>query len=130
MGLGNPSVVMQASKALDDMQMMYERKKGEWGMVLSYVILLLCRSTKSRITDHFLNVIKDQWEKQEPEYTIPDFALDIHTSQGNLLGRTKGSKAGINHFITEGERLKNIHPTLQDPYHEIVKKLWSKKVDE
>jgi replication-associated recombination protein RarA len=126
-GLADPAVVLQVSRALDDMEMMYKGNKGEWGMVLSFIVLILCRAMKSRITDHFLIVMKTRWKEKQQAFAIPDFALDMHTSQGNLMGRTRGSVAGITHFITEGEHLENMHPTLQDSYHDQVKKIWKKK---
>jgi replication-associated recombination protein RarA len=127
-GLAGPAVVLQTSKALDDMEIMHEKKRGEWSMVLSYVILLLCRAMRSRIADHFLIVMKEKWKNDAVHVDIPDFALDMHTSKGNLVGRTKGSLVGINHFITEGEKLQHEHPTIKDSYHEQVIQLWKKRI--
>jgi len=126
-GLGDPSIVATVSQALTDMRAMYEKKKGDWEMVLAYVILALCRAQKSRITDHFKLVIKHQWKKDETQIPIPDFALDMHTSQGNLLGRTKGSLQGINHFIAEGEKLENENPEIKDIYKNKAEKIWKEK---
>jgi replication-associated recombination protein RarA len=126
-GLADPSIVSTVSQALIDMKTMYEYKKGDWKMVLAYIILLLCRAKKSRITDHFKIFIKNKWNNLEKSYEIPDFALDMHTSQGNLLGRSKGSFQGINHFITEGEKLENESPEIKDIYQKPVQDLWKKK---
>ena len=126
-GLADPLTVGSVSQALKDMKEMYDHKKGDWGMVLSYIILLLCKAQKSRITDHFYIFMKQKWAKDKKEYAIPDFALDMHTSQGNLLGRSKGSLQGINHFITEGEKLINENPDIIDRYKELVQKQWKQK---
>ncbi len=126
-GLADPLTVGSVSQALQDMKNMYDQKKGDWEMVLSYIILLLSKAQKSRITDHFKIVMKHKWNKEEKGYSIPDFALDMHTSQGNLLGRSKGSLQGINHFITEGEKLKNENPDINDIYRELVQKQWKEK---
>jgi replication-associated recombination protein RarA len=126
-GLGSPSIVPNVSQALYDMKKMYDHKKGDWEMVLAYIILLLCRAKKSRITDHFKIVMKNLWNKKEKMFKIPDFALDMHTSQGNLLGRTKGSLQGINHFINEGERLENKNFDITDIYQKKARDLWKRK---
>ncbi len=102
-GLGDPAVVQRVCSALRDMRDMYRNDRGEWQMVLAYIILLLCRSRKSRITCHFLQVMRHRHETGQPD--VPDYALDMHTSAGALRGRTKGSARGIRHFIEEGERL-------------------------
>jgi len=126
-GLAHPFIVSTISQALSDMKTMYDKKKGDWEMVLAFIILVLCRTQKSRITDHFKILMKHNWKKEHSQYDIPDFALDMHTSQGNLLGRSKGSRQGINHFINEGELLQNEHPEIEDIYKEQVHELWKKK---
>lgn len=126
-GLGDPTVVSHVSEAIEDMKTMYEKNRGDWEMVLSYIILLLSRAKKSRITDHIKILMKNKWNQKEKLFDIPDFALDMHTSQGNLLGRTKGSNQGINHFINEGEKLENENKTIKDIYKKPVHDLWRKK---
>jgi len=126
-GLADPTIVTTVSQALVDMKTMYDKKKGDWEMVLAYIMLLICRSQKSRITDHFKILIKHKWKNPEKQYEIPDFALDMHTSQGNLLGRSKGSLQGINHFIEEGEKLENENPEITDIYQKPAQKLWKQK---
>ena len=126
-GLGDPDTVRSASVALSDMKDMYDSRKGDWEMVLSFLILSLCRAKKSRIADHFKMLMKNRFNKIEPYYQIPDFALDMHTSQGNLLGRSKGSIQGITHFIKEGEKLENENENVPDVYKEIVQEKWKKK---
>ena len=96
-------------------------------MILSFIILSLCRAKKSRITDHFKMLLRNKFNQKEKYYEIPDFALDMHTSQGNLLGRSKGSKQGIEHFINEGEKLINENPELNDIYKHETQKIWKKK---
>jgi len=127
-GLADPLIVSTISQALADMKTMYDHKKGDWEMVLSFIILTLCRTKKSRITDHFKIKMKQVWKKEQKQYDIPDFALDMHTSQGNLLGRSKGSLQGINHFITEGEKLINEHSEINDVYKKQAHELWKKKI--
>ena len=118
-GLGNPEVVLHVSLALRDMEKMYKSGNENWKLILSHIILLLSRTAKSRITPHFLKYIEFAWEKKTPkemEVEIPDYALDMHTSKGNLMGRTKGSLKGINHFIEYGEKLENENTIINDIY--------------
>jgi replication-associated recombination protein RarA len=127
-GLGHPEVVLQGSKAIDDMKEIYDNNKDGWRIILGYIILLLCRSCKSRIADNFNICMEKVWDNEKIE--MPDYALDYHTGRGNkILGRTKYSKKGIEHFITEGEKLRNESVELKDNYREIahqIRKHWFK----
>jgi len=51
----------------------------------------------------------------------------MHTSQGNLLGRSKGSLQGINHFIEEGEKLEHETPEIKNIYKIPAQNLWKKR---
>ena len=129
-GLANPDAVLQVSKAVDDMDYLYnETKTDEWMMALSYIILLMCRSMKSRICDHFKVAMEHRWnvEKEDMVLDIPDYALDMHTTKGNKLGRTKHSNKGIQHFINIGAYLGNENPDIDDIYRELAYKVWIPK---
>lgn len=125
-GIANPDVVLQVSKAVDDMDFLYESNNEEWEMSLAYIILLLSRSKKSRITDHFKIYVKRFWEDNsgKVKVEIPNYALDYHTTRGNELGRTKHTKKGIDHFIKEGEKLTN---GIEDIYKEKAHRVWREK---
>lgn len=128
-GLGESDTVLKASKAIEDMERLYKSKNKGWKIILSYIILLLCRAKKSRITDHFEQYIKHIWNKksEETNIKIPDYAIDMHTSKGNLRGRSKGSKKGIKHFIEHGEKLKNKNTKIEDIYKEKAYEILKKK---
>jgi replication-associated recombination protein RarA len=130
-GLANPEGVLQISKAIDDMDYLYNNSStDEWKIVLSYIILLMCRSTKSRITDHFKTQMEFYWNKISPEkleMKIPDYALDIHTTKGNEMGRRKGTFKGVDHFIKHGEYIKNENPDIVDKYKDEAHKVWMPK---
>lgn len=104
-GLANPDVVMQVSKAIDDMDYLYQKNNDEWQMVLGHIILLMCRSGKSRLVDHFKESSLDNWHNNTLQ--IPDYAKDMHTTSGSKMGRRKGIKKGIDHFIKHGEKANN-----------------------
>jgi replication-associated recombination protein RarA len=96
-GLANPDVVLQVSKAVDDMNDFYQNNNSEWKIVLAHIILLLCRSEKNRINDHFKCAVKNLWDSERvpKECQIPDYALDMHTTRGNNIGRKKHSKGAL-----------------------------------
>jgi replication-associated recombination protein RarA len=128
-GIGDPETVLQVSIAIRDMEKLWKKDNAGWKIILAYIILKMCRSKKSRITDHFQTVMDYVWNEKKPEemdIQIPDYAVDMHTSQGNLRGRTKGSLKGIEHFIKEGGKLENINTEIEDVYkkqaHHILKK--------
>ena len=129
-GIGNPEVVLQVSIALRDMKKMYNNKNEIWKLILSHIILLLCRAEKSRITEHFTKYIDDVWMNKTPEEMekeIPDYALDIHTSQGNAIGHTKDSLKGVKHFIEHGEHLENENTEINDIYKKETHCIWLKE---
>jgi replication-associated recombination protein RarA len=129
-GLADPEVVLQVSKAVDDMDYLYNINSDEWMMVLSHIILLMCRSMKSRITDHFKVQMEFYWETQTPEklgMKIPDYALDMHTTKGNEMGRHKNSYKGVDHFIKHGEHLENESIDINDKYKEEAHRVWMPK---
>jgi replication-associated recombination protein RarA len=120
-GLGDPDIVLQTSIGIRDMERLFKINNERWRVILSYIILRLCRAEKSRISDHFTQYIHHVWKHKSPdemEVTIPDYALDMNTAQGNLIGRTKKSDQGIEHFIEEGEILANENPDIRDIYEQ------------
>jgi replication-associated recombination protein RarA len=72
-------------------------KKGR--IFISKAIILLCECLKSRDADHLQNFIYDkdminvddelEAIHKEEYIPIPDYAYDIHTKKGKLMGKTK-----------------------------------------
>lgn len=62
-------------------------------LFLVHAVIALCRSFKSRSVDNALIVF---YEGERKKRSIPDFALDRHTSRGRRMRR------GWHHFFTEG----------------------------
>ena len=125
-GLGNPDVVLQVSLALRDMERMYKSENDGWKLILAHTILILSRTEKSKISDHFQKYVEYIWEKKTPEemeVEIPDYALDINTSKGNKMGRKKGSLKGLEHFIEFSEKLENENPDVNNIYKKEVYKI-------
>lgn len=100
-GLADPNLCVQV-------RMLYEnwieqRKKKEdrspaERLFLVQAVLLCVRAKKSRMVDTALITM---YEGERPGLTIPDFALDMHTSMGRRMER------GVNHFFDEGAKCTN-----------------------
>ena len=131
-GLANPNVVLQVSQAIDDMDVLYQNNNEEWETALAYSILLLCRSQKSRMTDHFKVYVKKFWEDESGKFKvdIPEYALDYHTTKGNELGRLINSKKGVDHFIKIGEKLTNESNDIEDTYKRKAHKVWRERIQD
>ena len=92
-------------------EMCKDGKQGSARMVLANVILLLCRSPKSRLADHFQTHLRGLREIEGVKMEVPDYALDKHTARGKAMGRS------WDHFRIEGTQLDDPAP-IQDPYEE------------
>lgn len=96
-GLANPQAIMFSYTCKQQYLDMKKRKSGSTRLVVSNLILYMCRSPKSRLADHF-NISRHRCPDR---IGVPDFALDQHTSRGRRM------KRGIEHFWTEGTVLAN-----------------------
>jgi replication-associated recombination protein RarA len=116
-GPANPNLHVQV-RALRDtyFEFRQEDKRGSEVLVLSNVILLMCRSPKSRIGDEFGCYCMKQW-KDEKGVKIPDYALDGHTARGKQLGR------GMPFFLEESAKLVP-EPTDHNPYKKQAEEYW------
>lgn len=99
-GLANPDLPSQIM-ALHAAHLLLKDQKSEWELPTFHAILLLVRSSKSRIVDWAKGKSLDQYYLREHDKRIPDYAVDIHTRRGKLEGKT------IHDFFKEGAKL---HP--------------------
>jgi replication-associated recombination protein RarA len=115
-GIANPEV-MGLIPTMRDSYMEFRRKgRGSARLVLANAILLLARSPKSRLADHFQCAV-NQDLLHGVRFPIPDYALDKHTRRGKQKGR------GFDHFINVGTHLEN-KSILSDPYEERAAGWW------
>jgi len=89
----------------DALNRAYEAKQDS--LFIAHAVLALCRSKKKRIVDNFLIVVQ-----RSKKLESPDYALDMHTARGRLMGRRQ------KHFIEEGTKLENEDMTIEDIYKE------------
>jgi len=88
-GIANPAVLILANQLYQDGSYKKVEKKYEQAQMFSdgflpYVnlILLLCRSQKSRIADEITNILFDGLDKGDLRLDIPDYAKCVHTDIG------------------------------------------------
>ena len=100
-GIANPFIAI----LINALNRAYENVTKGKRLFVSHAILALCRSPKSRIVDDFLIVVQ-----RSQNLEIPDYALDMHTSRGKIMGR------GLKHFHTEGCKLVNESTLIENIY--------------
>ena len=120
-GIANPDLLVQVQVLRAQyFEFREEGKDGTCRLILANAILLMCRSPKARIADHFQRVVTQGWMEAKASGTkraIPDYALDKHTMRGKQRGR------GFAHWVDEGCKL--VDPAeVDDPYAEQAQALW------
>jgi replication-associated recombination protein RarA len=91
-------------------------RDGSARLILANTLLLLCRSPKSRLADHFQCVVNQGRLQTELRFNIPDYALDKHTHRGHTL------KRDVDHWLDEGCVLTP--PAEPDLYADRARALW------
>jgi replication-associated recombination protein RarA len=96
-GLANPELPSQIIALHSMWEKIAESNIEEASMPLIQSIMLLCRSHKNRIIDHYkIWLLKTDYN---PE--IPDYALDVHTRRGKIMGRNH------KYFLEHGRKVNN-----------------------
>jgi replication-associated recombination protein RarA len=114
-GIANPQAILLAFTIAEQVKERYDPAKATgWRVMLSNLVLYLCRSEKSREADHFTAVVRFTAGKP----VIPDYARDKHTYAGKALGR------GLEHFRTEGAKLFP-PPLIKDEYEDRAYAAWA-----
>ena len=98
-GFGEPNAPMMLN-ALVQMLSTFDRSVGERKLFAVHAVRYLCRCQKDRSSDEMVSWVKLAVERGEERPSIPDYALDMHTAQGQAKGR------GLRHFYEEGARLE------------------------
>lgn len=113
-GMANPGVNITVKNLHDTFWLLIEKYKvgkDEALMCLTQAVMIMCRSTKSRLSDWTKNWCI--WRHDTLNEEIPDFALDVHTRRGKSKGR------GLKYFHDESSKV--------DPYDEQPKEAERKK---
>jgi replication-associated recombination protein RarA len=103
-GFGEPlaPVLMQS---LFEMTSACDRATGERKLYAIHAVRYLCACKKDRSSDEMINWINHSSKNGSLLPVIPDYALDMHTAEGQKKGR------GRRHFFEEASR---IIPELED----------------
>jgi len=117
-GIANP---MLLSIIPEQRRMYFEMreigKDGPARLALANAILLMCRSPKTRLADHFQRYITQRWMTEEA-WEIPDYAFDHHTGKGKRMGRT------LEFWLKEGCLLIP-KADIPNPYEQHAAELWN-----
>jgi replication-associated recombination protein RarA len=103
-GFGEPlaPVLVQSLFAMNET---CDRAVGERKLYAIHAVRYLCSCKKDRSSDEMINWINHSSQSGKLLPVIPDYALDMHTAEGQKKGR------GRRHFFEEASR---IHPEAPD----------------
>lgn len=108
--IANPN----ATLTIDVLEKQYDdavrRKNDSSRLFLVHAVLYLASSSKSRMVDDWLITVYGNIKFKDEKLKIPDYALDMHTARGKMMGR------GLKYFIEEGSKITN--EALENPYKE------------
>ena len=97
-GFGEPHAPMMLN-ALFQMLGAFDRSAGERKLFAVHAVRYLCACQKDRSSDEMVNWVIHAVMQGQVKPTIPDYALDMHTAQGQAMGR------GRRHFFEQGAKL-------------------------
>jgi replication-associated recombination protein RarA len=97
-GFGEPNAPVLIN-ALHQILGTFDRSVGERKLLAVHAVRYLCACQKDRSSDEMVNWVKHAVASGEARPKIPDYALDMHTAQGQALGR------GLRHFLEQGAQL-------------------------
>ena len=104
-------------QSLFEMTSACERSVGERKLYAVHAVRYLCRCNKDRSTDEMINWINHASNLGKARPTIPDYALDMHTAEGQKQGR------GRRHFFEEAARTDPEVPDRDRTYLERIMKM-------
>jgi replication-associated recombination protein RarA len=112
-GFGEPNAPILIN-ALYEMVSRFDRSAGERALFAVHAVRYLCQRPKDRSSDEMINWVKYAVARGEARPSIPEYALDMHTAQGQAQGR------GLRHFFEEGAKLDPELPDRELTYHRRV----------
>lgn len=116
-GMGNPNAPLIINN-LNQMRKEFQYNESDRVMFIIHAIRVLCASEKDRSSDLLKNIIIKNFAMGYVP-TIPDIALDKHTTRGKKMGR------GSEHFLKEASQVypqAKIDNTYFSEYEQIIEK--------
>jgi replication-associated recombination protein RarA len=102
--------------ALQQMLATFDRSVGERKLFAIHAVRYLCQCQKDRSSDEMVNWLIHGVAQGNLRPVIPDYALDMHTADGQAMGR------GRQHFWKEGAK---VHPELPQRDTNYRQKIWA-----
>jgi replication-associated recombination protein RarA len=99
-------------RTLYDICKTFGHRGGENLLLVVHAVRFLCACQKDRSSDEMVNWLIREVEEQGNLPCIPDYALDMHTAQGQALGR------GKLHFWEEGAKISPELPDRDTTYYD------------
>jgi replication-associated recombination protein RarA len=86
--------------SLGDMNSSFDRSVGERKLFAVHAVRYLCKCLKDRSSDEMVNWLIHASEQGRAMPVIPEYALDMHTAEGQKHGR------GRRHFFAEASKIE------------------------
>ena len=115
-GFGDPQAPILIN-SLVQMLDRFDRSVGERKLFAVHAVRYLCHAQKDRSSDEMVNWMMHGVTTGTLRPTIPDYALDMHTGDGQKLGRGKA------HFWAEGAKIAPELPNRDKTYRQRIAKL-------
>jgi replication-associated recombination protein RarA len=112
-GFGEPDAPVLVN-ALHQMVDSFDRGMGERKLFAVHAVRYLCACQKDRSSDEMVMWAKLASQRGLARPEIPDYAVDMHTAEGQAMGR------GLRHFIETGAQLNPELPGRELRYRERV----------
>ena len=115
-GFGDPQAPILIN-ALVQMLARFDRSVAERKLFAVHAVRYLCLAQKDRSSDEMINWMIHGVATGTLRPTIPDYALDMHTGDGQKMGR------GRAHFWAEGAKVAPELPNRDRTYQQRVRQL-------
>lgn len=115
-GFGDPQAPILINSLVQMLARM-DRSVAERKLFAVHAVRYLCEAQKDRSSDEMINWMMHGVAAGTVRPTIPDYALDMHTGDGQKMGR------GRAHFWAEGAKIAPELPNRDKTYHERLAKL-------
>ena len=115
-GFGDPQAPVLINSLVQMLARM-DRSVAERKLFAVHAVRYLCQAQKDRASDEMINWMMHGVAAGSVRPTIPDYALDMHTGEGQKMGR------GRAHFWAEGAKIAPELPNRDKTYHDRLSNL-------
>ncbi len=112
-GLAQPNAPVLV-RTLEQIRRSFARDHGDRFLFAIHAVRFLCGCQKDRSSDELLTWMRLAADQGAARPSIPDYALDMHTTAGKARGR------GLRHFLEEGAQVAPELPGRDTTYRERI----------